>query len=301
MAERRALLAALVSTGLPVRATPPQQGRLVGASVDASALPMPLNYTVYLPAGYAASSQRLPVVYLLHGRGDSMSDWWRCKPLLDALIAARRLPPLLAVMPDAPWSRRGGYYVDSAHRDGAAVETAFINELLPHVDARWRALPERGARLLAGYSMGGAGALRLALAHPQLFDAAVLLSPAVYTPLPPKGSSVREFGGFGRDDEAFVAEIYQASNYPALLAARDAASPPQRFFVVSGDDEYRHPDPADAEHDIDLEAHLLYKRLLRAPGLRAELRIVDGGHDWDVWLPALRDGLLWWNNTKTAV
>ncbi|MDN3921333.1 alpha/beta hydrolase [Roseateles violae] len=254
------------------------------------------RYQLYLPAGYAEGHRAYPVLYLLHGRGDDLRAWTRCKPLLDELIAAGLIPPLIAVMPDAPWSARGSYYVDSAYsgveRPGRAVETAFIGELLPHIDASYRTDARREARLLAGYSMGGYGALRHVLAHPQLFGAAIVLSPAVYTPLPPRASSAREFGAFGRDQDLFVDEIYRALNYPALLERFSASGLGLRFYICSGDDEYRNPDPAEAEHDIDLEAHRLYKRLARLPNIQAELRIVDGGHDWRVWLPALREGLL---------
>jgi len=292
MLDRRSLLASLAALSFSAWADE-RSSRIEGGSFESAALKGPLNYSVYLPASYAGSEQRLPVVYLLHGRGDSMSDWWRCKALLDELIASGRIPPLIAVMPDASWSRRGGYYVDSAQERGYAIETALTTELLPHIDARYRTLATRDARIVAGYSMGGYGAMRYALAHPLLFSAALVMSPAVYTPLPPRGSSVREFGGFGRGKELFVDEIYRAKNYPALLDAFVATGLRSRFFILSGDDEYRNPDPAEAENDIDLEAHKLYKRLARVnKSIQAELRIVDGGHDWAVWLPGLREGLL---------
>ena len=291
MLDRRAVLASLAALGWPARADD-RSSRIEGGRFESIALGGPLNYSVYLPADYAASEQRLPVIYLLHGRGDSMSGWWQCKALFDELIGSGRIPPLIAVMPDASWSQRGGYYVDSAHERGHPIETALTAELLPHIDERFRTLATRESRTVAGYSMGGYGAVRYALAHPRLFCATVVMSPAIYTPLPPRGSSVREFGGFGRGAELFVEEIYRAKNYPALLDAFVATGLRSRFFILSGDDEFRNPDPDEADNDIDLEAHKLYKRLARTQGVEAELRIVDGGHDWAVWLPGLRAGLL---------
>jgi hypothetical protein len=78
-------------------------------------------YKVYLPAGYETSGLRYPVIYLLHGRGDNLSAWGRNKALLDELIAGGKMPAAIAIMPDAPSSDRGGYWVDSAYtKDSAA-------------------------------------------------------------------------------------------------------------------------------------------------------------------------------------
>jgi len=295
MPDRRRVLALgaaplLAGTGGPARA---QAGsRLTAARLDTSR--GPIEFQLYLPAGYTdEGSQRYPLLMLLHGRGDDMSAWTRVRPLLDDLIASAALPPLIAVMPDAPWSRRGSYYVDSAHAQGSPVQALLLDELLPHIDARWRTRTDRDARVVGGYSMGGYGALRFALARPQAFGAALVLSPAVYTPLPPAGSSAREFGAFGRGQSLFVDALYEASNYPALLPALREARTPLRVFIAAGDREYKHPDPAEARHDIDVEAHQLFSRLSREPQARAALRILDGGHDWSVWQPACREGLRW--------
>lgn len=117
-----------------------------------------------------------------------------------------------------------------------------------------------------------------------------MLSPAVYTPLPPADSSTREFGAFGRGETLFVDEIYEQLNYPALVDGFVASSLTLRLFIAVGDDEYKNPDPADALHDIDLEAHLVFNRLVRVPNISAEFRVLDGGHGWDVWDAGLRRG-----------
>ncbi|XHS80469.1 alpha/beta hydrolase [Burkholderiaceae bacterium UC74_6] len=247
MADRRRVLAlaagGLLLGGAALAAEEDAPGSQLLASGVQTSLG-PIDFQLYLPAGYAASgAARHPLLLLLHGRGDRMAAWTRVRPLLDRLIREGRIPPLIAVMPDAPWSRRGGYYVDSAHEGGSPVETLLMRELLPHIDAQWRTRREREARIISGYSMGGYGALRYALAWPGQFGAALVLSPAVYTPLPPLGSSAREFGGFGRGSELFVDAIYRERNYPALLA--DAAELrrdlPLRVFIAAGDQEYKNP------------------------------------------------------------
>ncbi|MFC7585233.1 alpha/beta hydrolase-fold protein [Nonomuraea antimicrobica] len=138
--------------------------------------------------------------------------------------------------------------------------------------------------------MGGAGALRFALAHQDLFSAAAVLSPAVYTPLPPSDSSTRDYGAFGKGGEKFSEEVYRELNYPALLPKLDADLP-VRVFVAVGDDEYANPDPADASHDLDFESAALYNAARRSPAVSAQLRVMDGGHDWTVWEPAFEQAM----------
>ncbi|MEV4060737.1 alpha/beta hydrolase-fold protein [Nonomuraea dietziae] len=288
-------LAALViaaTTALPGQAVQDRArpGTITAATAPSPALGEPVAYNLYLPGGYAEGKGRYPVLYLLHGRGDTKEAWTRVKSSLDDLIAAKRIPPLIAVMPDAPWSERGNWYVDSRHTGGKPVETAFTRDLVQHVDATYRTAPLRNARLVGGYSMGGAGALRYVLAHQDLFAGAIVLSPAVYTPLPPADSSTREYGAFGDGDTAFSEKVYTELNYPALLGTVDPDLP-TRLFIAVGDDEYANPDPAEARHDLDFESAALYNAVRRVPGLSAELRVMDGGHDWSVWAPAFEQAM----------
>jgi S-formylglutathione hydrolase FrmB len=310
-----ALLAGVVGAGgvvvgLPLVAAGPvaaaEQGTLVPGSAPSEALGAggAVDYTVYLPPGYdEEAEQRYPTVYLLHGRGDTQAAWQRVATDLDELIGTEAIQPMVVVMPDAPWNDRGSWYTDSAYEgaDGAGpdggtgagfqVETALTRDLVGHVDATYRTVADREARAVGGYSMGGAGALRLTLAHQDEFSAGIVLSPAVYVPQPPADSSVRDHGGYGVGHELFSAERYTELSYPAALAALDPALP-VHLFVAVGDDEWANPDPAEASHDIDFESARLYNTARRVPGVTAELRVMNGGHDWDVWQPAFREAIV---------
>lgn len=273
-------------------------GGIAARKFPSPALGREIACQVFLPAGYeAGGAGRLPVVYLLHGRGGDMQAWTRLQPDFERLIAEKRVPPFIAVMPDAPASQRAGYYVDSEFAGagglpaGERVETAFTRDLIAAVDAAFRTQANRRGRIVAGFSMGGYGALRFALAHPESFGAAIVLSPAVYVPLPPRASSTREFGAFGRGTRIFDDAIYTEKNYPALLPAFEAAKRPLAMFIAVGDREMAHADPAEARHDLDYEAHTLYNRVRRVPGITAQLRVLGGGHDWDVWRPAFVEGI----------
>jgi enterochelin esterase-like enzyme len=294
-------------------------GTTVRTAVPSAVLGEPIACTVYLPPGYERhGGTRYPVLYLLHGRGDSMRSFDRAVAALDGLIDQGRIPPLIAVAPDAPWSGRANWYVDSAYtgggkvgggevgagvdgsvggevgagagpgRAGRPVETALVRDLVPAVDATYCTIPTRDGRLVGGYSMGGAGALRLALAHQRLFACALVLSPAVYTPLPPAGSNTRVYGAYGSGDRAFDEDVYRRLNYPALLPSVDPALPLHLFIAVGQGD---YTDPA-SRHDIGSEHEALYEAARLTPGIHARARVFPGGHDWGTWLPALVEGVV---------
>jgi enterochelin esterase-like enzyme len=220
--------------------------------------------------GYVLEAGRDPrgLIYLLHGRGGAAEDW------LPAL-ASLELPPLVAVIPDAPWSERSSWYVDSAASGGRPVETAIVRDLVPAFDLRFPALAARDRRLIGGVSMGGAGALRLALAHPALFGALIALSPAIYVPPPPPQSTLRAHGAFGRPGSRFNLPTYRALHYRRQLANARGL----RAFVAVGD-----------TLDLADEAAIVVSDLAGA-GAEAELHQYPGGHGFESWAPALADGL----------
>jgi enterochelin esterase-like enzyme len=244
-----------------------------------------LRYALYLPPGYESGTARYPVLFVLHGRGEDLRAMSRVSRTLDALIDAGHLAPVIAVMPDAPWSRRAGWYVDSAYSGqwcpGRPAESALTGDLVGHVDATYRTVADRDHRGIAGVSMGGAGALRYVLHHQRLFARAVVLSPAVYVPRPPQDSSTRAYGAYGDGETLFAEAVYDRLNYPAGLAAFAAALPAQ-VFVAVGTDE-----PAETRE----QTAALHAALRETTGVGATMHTFDGGHDWDGWLPALATGL----------
>jgi enterochelin esterase-like enzyme len=222
---------------------------------------------------------------VLHGRGEDLRAMSRVSRTLDALIDAGHLAPVIAVMPDAPWSRRASWYVNSVYRGpwcpGRPVESALTGDLVGHVDATYRTVPGRDHRGIAGVSMGGAGALRYVLHHQRLFARAVVLSPAVYVPRPPQDSNTRAFGAYGDGDTLFAEAIYGRLNYPAGLAELDPALPAEVFVAVGADE------PAETRE----QTAALHAALRGTTGVAATMHTFDGAHDWNGWLPALAAGL----------
>ncbi|MFM8406560.1 MAG: alpha/beta hydrolase-fold protein [Pirellulaceae bacterium] len=125
-----------------------------------------ISYHLYRPELYQQEpASRFPVVYWLHGSGGGLPGIPRVAALFDAAIAAGKTPPCLVVFVNG---LPNGMYVD--WKDGSApLETIFIRELLPHIDATYRTVANRDGRLLDGYSMGGYGAARFGFKYPDLF------------------------------------------------------------------------------------------------------------------------------------
>jgi enterochelin esterase-like enzyme len=255
---------------------PATAGVVVSREFDSPALQRKWTYAVYLPDGYETSTLRYPVLYLLHGHGGGLYDWvnlGHIQQTADALIAHGDIPPTIIVMPDAGST----WYVDRKEK----METAVIHDLVGDAEHTFRAIGARDGRLVAGLSMGGYGALRFALKYPEMFASAALLSPAIYDTEPPQTSGARKAGVFGAPD--FDPQVWKDLNYPALWDAFLAKKIAVPMYINSGDDDSLF---------IEAEATRLYS-LLRKNGQPAELRIVDGAHDWQVWESTIGDALLY--------
>lgn len=177
-----------VSPGLPA-----QVGRVVDLNVGSPALanhlgdPLERRILVYLPPGYEGSAERrYPVVYLLHGFGAGPRTWLGGEgsyegldvaSTLDRLIGVGALPPVLVVMPDAKTRLGGSWYAAS---EVVGNWEAFIaDDLVDAVDARFPTVHDPRARGIAGQSMGGYGALRIAMLRPGIFGAVLAMSPVL--------------------------------------------------------------------------------------------------------------------------
>jgi enterochelin esterase-like enzyme len=128
---------------------------------------------VFTPQVYeAGKDQRFPVLYWLHGTGGGLPGIPQLSAFFDRAMQDGHIPPMLVVFPNG---LPGSMWCDS--KDGRTpIETVLIKELIPHIDATYRTIAAREGRIIEGFSMGGYGAARLGLKHPQLFGAVSILA-----------------------------------------------------------------------------------------------------------------------------
>ena len=135
------------------------------ASFASSSLAAEGSFFVYLPPGYASTTRRYPVLYLLHGRNGHATAFLEIgiQESLDRLIADRAIPPMIAVM----IQDRSGL---NNWRDlGTRHSATYVVEVQELIDRMLRTIPMRAARAIAGSSMGGFGAMNVALTNPLRF------------------------------------------------------------------------------------------------------------------------------------
>lgn len=268
----------LFTSGAAQESTTALAGRITTEEFSSSTLGRTWTYNVYLPDDYDSSNLEYPVIYLLHGSSGDESSWDEGIRVLDELIQAGEIPPAIAVAPASGYS----WWVDTLE----PFETAIIKDFIPHVDATYRTIKDREGRATAGFSMGGYGALRYALVYPEVFGAATVLSPALYDRQPPPDSSARSTGAF---DDPYDPELWTELNYPASLEFYKSKGLEVPVFIAVGDDDWN--EPAGWEFNVEYQSVLLFERLNKEAGSPAELRVVNGEHDWELWNPMLADGL----------
>ena len=141
-----------------------------------------MKVLVFKPASYddaASAPRRYPVVYLLHGYSGNYTDWSTLtQPRLDSLATHWNM---ILVCPDG----RDSWYFDSKLNPKMQMESFFTNDLVRTVDAAYRTIPDARHRAITGLSMGGHGALWLAIRHSDIWGNAGSTSGGVdFTPWP---------------------------------------------------------------------------------------------------------------------
>ena len=227
-----------------------QEGQLItitvpGPSLENNLLGFDTNreVAIYLPPSYSdAPDNRYPVLYVLHGITDPLTVWteaWNedevdfgtLPNLMDRGIATGLIQEMILVMPDARTPFFGSHYANSSVKGN--WQDFITRDLIEYIDLHYRTQANAGSRGVAGHSMGGHGALRLGLQHPDLFSVVYGMNP-----------SLMGWGGdVSKENHAFdilLSEPDPSSHFetnfyvPAIIGVSQAFSPnPDKppFFV----------------------------------------------------------------------
>jgi enterochelin esterase-like enzyme len=167
------------------------------------------DYYVYTPPHYDPAGKPYPVLYLLHGWTDSSYGWLyngRANLILDNLLAQGRIKPMIVVMPLGYGDLAFIHSPIDVWHDPPSIDhntelytKAFLNEVMPRVNAAYNISKDRDDHAIAGLSMGGLEAVTIGLAHTDYFASVIGLSAAVqqfdfqkqFADLDPKKANLR--------------------------------------------------------------------------------------------------------------
>jgi len=243
-----------------------------------------VNYCVVLPSDYATSTRtRYPALYFLHGLFENERSWFERggRQVFEELLSQGQIGKFLIVLPS------GGktFYVNSF--DGhERYEDFFVEELVPAIDRKYRTIAEAPARGISGTSMGGYGALHLAMRQPGIFGSAsahsAALLPRIPNPLPTEGrwgfyARVLE-GPFGSP----LSTSYWDANSPLTLAEHPEQFSHLNLYFDCGDQD---------RYGFEEGAQLLHHEL-EARGFAHEFALRPGGHGWSYLNQYLKYSLL---------
>lgn len=215
------------------------------------------------------SGKKLQVVYLLHGGGGGFRDWSKYSD-----VAGFAALGLVLVMPEGGSS----YYANAVDPPQDRYEDYIVQDLIADVESRLPVMKGASNRAIVGVSMGGFGAINLALRHPDAFAFAGGLSSAI--DVPRRAFSIKRLHQSLHYKSIFGSNGSQRrrANDPFVLATEVTPERTPYLFLTCGEQEGLLPSNRE------------FARLLGQHHFRYEFHTLRGGHDWNQWngwLPTL--------------
>lgn len=219
------------------------------------------NYRVYIPKEYNENlDKKYPVLYVLHGWGGNVTnttDETRIDSqlILDKLIKNNEIIPMIVVFIDG----FNSFYVDGPT---FKMKSAIINDLIPFIDSQYRTLTDKRNKAIVGISMGGFGALNIALSNINMFNSVGLMSPAIWDTIEENNII------YGSP----LVDIYHENSYKKLM--EDLKANDINIFAYHGKDDEIIPYKG-FKNFISLAK---YNKI----NIKYELQEI-GPHNWETW------------------
>lgn len=205
---------------------------------------------VWTPAGYEKSSDTLPVLYLVHGGGDTDVSWpgvGAAGLILDNLMAEGKMVPMVVVMPNGSIEMPDGNMMGEV----PVFAEDMVKSIIPFIEDNYRVHTDQANRAMAGLSMGGMETLETTLNNPEMFSYVWVLSAS----FAPGNKEVYEYERVRLKKEA---DRYNR-NFKQLV------------FTQGG--------PSDIAYNNCKETLKFFDEA----GIRYEYHDVSGGHSWEAW------------------
>ena len=250
----------------------PEGSRVQYRTFRSQVLDRDLGYALWLPPSYETGGGDYPVLYFLHGANENERRWSTrgfTDLALDRMVADGEIGEFIVAIPFGANS----FYTNSAA--GENWEDMVVDEFIPMIESEYRADGTRQGRAISGISMGGYGALKIAMRRPDLFGAvsahsAMLIDDLDAVSVNPRAEQLfaalfETIFGLSEGMERWTA------NDPLQLAARAPGVETLRIYFDCGtEDEYGFYDGARRLHEI-----------LDARGVAHEFHLHPGEHGWD--------------------
>jgi S-formylglutathione hydrolase FrmB len=219
-----------------------------------------------------SSANELPVVYLLHGYIGNHLDWIN---KAKGFEKAADLYRMIIVCPDGGFS---SWYWDSPVDPKSQYETFISDELVKAIDSRYKTIKNRTGRGITGLSMGGHGALYLAIRHQDVFGVAGSMSGGVdIRPFPDNWDMAKKLGSFAEHPERW--ENNTVINLLNRLTPNSLA-----IIIDCGSDDFFF------KVNENLHQQMLYRNIPHDYISR------PGGHTWPYWTNAVKYQFLFMSN-----
>lgn len=251
------------------------------------------SYSIYLPGSYDADTlRRYPVLYLMHGGGESHTVWQRkgrLRELADSLIACGAMNDMVIVCPEA--NENNMMYFDAPQWK---YESFFFREFVPYIERTYRVRTDKGGRAIAGFSMGGGAATVYGVHHPELFAMVYDIS-GYLRPQP--------LEWLKNDPSASWRQQVIGQNNPIEQLEKGSTAEVKAWKRVDWK-------VAVGDHDFTLEANMDLVKAFRRKGIDFSMRVGAGAHNWQWVAPALADAMqqasrnfqsLWISNGKRTI
>jgi len=245
------------------------------ATVDTVNVPSPsmnknIPAIVIKPDQYQ-TNQKFPVVYLLHGYSGCYKDWVKQAPGIKNLSDQYQM---ILVCPDGSNS----WYFDSPVNPSVRYETFVSGELVNWIDHHYKTIGNRENRAITGLSMGGHGALYLAIRHQDIFGAAGSMSGGVdFRPFPNNWDIHNQLGSYGEHPENW--ESHTVINLLHLLTPNSL-----RLIIDCGSEDFFY------NVNKNLHEQLLYRNIPH------DFTTRPGSHNWQYWNNSIKYHLLFFND-----